>query len=108
MSSLTVKDQRESVAFDETEKWPGIIKPKVGQAKIALQLTITITHFSSDHLPQASYHSQNSYSPNRLTTDRIKSKNNKVLLFIYFSIFAVLSDLALQRDCIFSTKVDAT
>lgn len=74
MSSLTVMDQRESVAFDEIEKWPGIIKPKVGQAQIALELTITVTHFSSDHLPQATYHSQNSYSPNRLATDRIKSQ----------------------------------
>lgn len=62
MSSLKVTDQSRSVAFDEIEKWPGIIKPKVGQAQIALQLTITVTHFSSDRLPQASYHSQNSYS----------------------------------------------
>lgn len=92
MSSLTVTDLSASQAFDEIEKWPGIIKPKVGQAQTALHLTITVTHFSSDHLPQASYHSQNSYSPNRLATDRIKLKKIIKLFYLFiFSIFAVIS-----------------
>lgn len=94
---MTVMDKRQSAALDETQKWPGIVEPKAGRAEIAPRLTIAVTHFSSDHLPQASYHSLNSYSPNRLATDRIKFKKI-IIKFFYIFIFQIFALLSLPHS----------